>query len=52
MKTRIKVTKVELVYSTKTDGFKYNINSDPFDIRPKDWKLRQLFKDVVPVAKE
>lgn len=52
MKTRVKIMKVELIYSTKTDGWSYNMNNNPFDCREKDWKIKQLFKDAVPTIEK
>ena len=44
MKSRIKVKKIELIYSTKTNGFKENMNNNPFDVKGKFAKLEALFK--------
>ena len=52
MKARITIKKVELIYSTKSDGCIYNMNNNPFDCREKDWKIKQLFKSALPTIKE
>lgn len=44
MKSRITVKKIELIYSTKTNGFKENMNNNPFDVKDKFAKLEALFK--------
>ena len=43
-KNGIKVKKIELIYSTKTNGFKENMNNNPFDVKDKFAKLEALFK--------
>lgn len=41
---RVKTKKVELVYSTRTNGIKENMNNSPFDIVDKFHKIKSIFK--------
>lgn len=44
MKKRIKVKKIKLIYSTRTNGIHENMNNSPFDVKSKFAKLEALFK--------
>jgi hypothetical protein len=37
------MSKYVLIYSTKTDGYEYNMNNSTFDVKEKDHKIKSLF---------